>query len=153
MTNQTTTHRLAFRIMTLLFTLALTGAAAHAQSACARQKAQVPFDFHLGGRALPAGTYTVTCLGYAAGKVALHIRSADGRAGGIVLMHKASGAGGREEARLVFNRYGDQYFLAQVWDGADNTGLEMPVSRAERTLRREAPREGRSVALLPRRDR
>jgi len=52
----------------------------------------------------------------------------------IVLTTSVRASEAQKQARLVFNRYGDQYFLAQVWTQSDITGLEIPRSRSERTL-------------------
>ena len=35
-------------------------------------------------------------------------------------------------ARLVFHRYGERYFLAEVWNGVDNTGRQLRQSQEER---------------------
>jgi hypothetical protein len=37
-------------------------------------------------------------------------------------------------AHLTFNKYGDRYFLRQVWDG--NTGSPIPMSVEEREILR-----------------
>ena len=39
--------------------------------------------------------------------------------------------------RLIFNRYGDQYFLTQVWVGGDIDGRELPKFRRERHLAKQ----------------
>jgi hypothetical protein len=38
---------------------------------------------------------------------------------------------------LVFNKYGDSYFLGEVVTAGEGTGRELNPSHAERTLRRE----------------
>ena len=35
-------------------------------------------------------------------------------------------------AFLTFNRYGGDYFLAKIWDGAGAAGRSIPMSRTER---------------------
>jgi hypothetical protein len=35
---------------------------------------------------------------------------------------------------LVFHRYGNQYFLSQIWDGRSNAGIELPESKREKEL-------------------
>jgi hypothetical protein len=126
---------------------------AHAQSA-SEQTADVPFSFTVGSKTFPAGTYSVKRLNPQSDRTALAIKSADGRASKIVLTVPVQSAATQESAKLIFNRYGDQYFLSQVWTTADNTGLELPRSRAERALERsgieDAP-ERLTVALNPRR--
>ena len=42
-----------------------------------------------------------------------------------------------EQARLVFHRYGERYFLAEVWSGSDSTGRQLMKSRQERAIERE----------------
>jgi hypothetical protein len=60
----------------------------------------------------------------------------------------------QEDAKLVFNRYGDHYFFAQAWLPADNIGMQASKSRNEKQIARELagtklPRE--SVAITARR--
>ena len=43
----------------------------------------------------------------------------------------------QERAKLVFHRYGNQYFFAQAWVDGDSRGLEAQKSRAERAAERE----------------
>jgi hypothetical protein len=38
----------------------------------------------------------------------------------------------------VFNRYGDQYFLSQVWIAGSDTGRDLFQSRNERSLAKES---------------
>jgi hypothetical protein len=37
-------------------------------------------------------------------------------------------------AKLVFHRYGDQYFLYQVWAAGATSGRQFPKSRSEREV-------------------
>ena len=36
--------------------------------------------------------------------------------------------------KLVFNRYGDQYFLSKIWTRSSDTGREFSKSRLEREV-------------------
>ena len=96
-------------------------------------RAQVPFDFHVAGRLVSAGDYTVKSL--TADEQVLRI------SGGkeIVTLTTNSGTerrNGEGRARLVFHKYGDQYFLSAVW-GADSIGRTLSESKRERNLRKE----------------
>ncbi|HEX8502546.1 MAG TPA: hypothetical protein VF659_18330 [Pyrinomonadaceae bacterium] len=94
-------------------------------------RAHVPFDFYVGERLAPAGEYGVRSL---TGDDTT-LRICNGRQGNTVLTNSASERGvGR--SRLVFHKYGDQYFLAAVW-GADNMGRRLRESKRERGLRKE----------------
>lgn len=42
-----------------------------------------------------------------------------------------------QSAKLVFHKYGDKYFLADVWNGAGNTGLHIPASKWEEEIKSE----------------
>jgi DNA-binding MurR/RpiR family transcriptional regulator len=43
------------------------------------------------------------------------IRSKDGKTVAIILTGVIQASAVQEEAKVTFNRYGDQYFLSQVW--------------------------------------
>ena len=123
--------RACMACLSLSLLVALT-AVTYAQSD-ARLVFDLPFDFHVGDKVLPAGEYSVaqvTASGMA-------IRAQDGSEAAIFLSNalhpKARGDG---KGQLVFNRYGDQYFLSRVWRPAGD-GRELMQSRRERNLRRE----------------
>ena len=94
-------------------------------------KADVPFDFSVGGETLPAGVYTVMPM---TTQNVLRIRREDGRAAALVITNDAPARRGQDQTRLGFHRYGDRYFLAQVWTAGDSNGRELGQSRAEREL-------------------
>ena len=111
----------------------LTATATYAQSKMV--VANVPFDFQVGGKVLPAGEYTIKPI--TSGDAGLLIRNAKGREGVIVLsQHTQAKASQSDEARLDFHRYGDQYFLTTVW-GPEHSGRMILESRRERSLRKE----------------
>ena len=117
--------------LSLLVSLA-AGAPASARSVGA-MRAQVPFDFHIGNTLVPAGKYTVRSL--SGDETTLRID--DGRHGANINTNWSQDSGSdKGRARLVFNKYGDQYFLAAVM-GSDNTGRRLPTSKRERSLRKE----------------
>lgn len=43
----------------------------------------------------------------------------------------------KNESTLVFHKYGDQYFLEQIWSGGEQEGTQVPESRSERTIRQQ----------------
>lgn len=110
---------------------------AHAQSS-KELTANIPFSFNVADKTFPAGEYSVTRLNPQSDKAALAIKSVDGRMSKVVLTNTVWADKAQATAKLIFNRYGDQYFLSQIWTIADNTGLELPKSRNERTLARNA---------------
>ena len=96
-------------------------------------RAQIPFDFHVGSSLMPAGDYTINAL--TEDDAALRI-SGDSKSAATLTIPKDARANSESKSRLVFHKYGDQYFLAAVW-GAERTGRVLPESKRERSLRRE----------------
>jgi hypothetical protein len=123
---------LMFSVLSILATISV-----HAQSSN-QQTANIPFSFNVDGKTFPAGLYSVTRLNPQSDKAALAIKSADGSMSQVVLTMPVQAGKPQESAKLVFSRYGEQYFLSQVWMPANNTGLELLKSRAEKTLARNA---------------
>ena len=97
--------------------LAING---HAQTQ--RVTANIPFAFSAGKTTLPAGRYTITVLNPSSDRKILQIRSANGRSSAIVMttgiIRHAS-----DNAKLMFERYGDRYVFAQAQLAGDETTL------------------------------
>lgn len=123
-----------FTMLVLIVTLALTTAivSAKAQSTAKKVVANVPFEFSVGYKALPAGTYSVQSI-ISAGD-GLLIQSADGKLSALRLSEATRQIKEKPRARLVFHRYGERYFLAEVWNGIDNTGRQLTKSQEERAI-------------------
>jgi hypothetical protein len=124
-------------VVILSFLVILSVSSAHAQSS-REMTAKIPFSFIVANKTFPAGEYRVTRLNPQSDKAALAIKSLDGRLNKIVMAMPVQASAPNESAKLVFTRYEDQYedqyFLSQIWTPANNTGLELPVSRSERKL-------------------
>lgn len=114
-----------------LVLLALAGSALLlAQTMSTRLVAEVPFEFEMANLKLPAGEYQVSeftarpaihVFNYEAGKNAL--------ANSNVLSYEATES---RDLRLVFNKYGDRYFLSEIW--YPNIARILPKSKTEREL-------------------
>ena len=105
-------------------------------------QANIPFEFAVSGKVLPGGEYVVR---QDISKF-LTIQSRDGGNGVLALSNSAQSKTPREEATLVFDRVGDHYFLAQIWEPGSDTGVQIPRSKMEselikRTLARSQGRE------------
>ena len=118
----------------------LTTVSAHAQYA-KPFTVTIPFNFYVGGKALTAGQYTVARSTETTAE-GLVVRGTDGRSGVFVLTRGIQTAEVQQQSKLVFRRYGDQYFLGEVWTFLRNTGRELPISRKERSLAREIAKHG-----------
>jgi hypothetical protein len=95
--------------------------------------ANVPFNFVIKERALPAGEY-VFALVQVGGSDAIKIQSSDGHITALVPTRSARAKGSQADPKLVFNRYGDQYFLSQVCGLEDSTAQRLAKPRAEERL-------------------
>lgn len=127
----------AYTMIAMIVLVGSMAVAAKAQvSGRTQMIANIPFQFTVGNKTLPAGEYRVTCLKSASDHTVVQLRSNDGKAAALVQMTAVTGKS-QETARLIFNRYGNQYFFAQAWTGAESAGLEASKSRAERAARRE----------------
>ena len=91
-------------------------------------RADVPFNFAVGKTAIPAGN----CGVLVSAKVA-RIACGDEQAG-IVGQEARQDATGTP--KLVFHKYGDQYFLAEVW--TESNGLILAETPAEKEMRASA---------------
>lgn len=106
------------------------------QSLAYRIKANIPFDFSVGEKRLPAGTYSVSRMSQNSGDTVIAITGEDGRPKAIGLSNSAQRLDARSQATLVFRQYGDQYFLFQVWPAGATLGREFSKSRSEREIRK-----------------
>ena len=101
--------------------------------------ANIPFDFHVGGDRFPAGKYMVRCLNPSSDVKVLQLRKSDGESS--VMLHTNSVVGRmNQKAKLVFSRYGNQYYLAQAWLDSDSAGMQAVKSRQEKATAKEMAR-------------
>jgi hypothetical protein len=122
----------------LLVTLA---ASAQGQTLQYRVKANIPFDFTVGDKALPAGKYSIGRT-HRADDLVLSIADVRGRTKAIRLTTAALTKHPREKAALIFHRYGNQYFLFQVWPAGGEVGRQFPQSAQERAQRQIGKNSG-----------
>lgn len=118
----------------------LTTVSAHAQAG-KQFTVTVPFNFYVSGETLPAGQYMVG-RGTQTSTEGLALRGTDGRTGVFVLTRGIQTEEVQQQPKLVFRRYGDQYFLAEVWISGRSTGRGLPSSRKERSIAQEIAKHG-----------
>src|SRR5262249_1657530 len=98
--------------------------------------ANIPFDFMVGDKVFKAGKYSVN-------------RVFPNNPDGTLIIHDAANRStmnfniisvvdkGEQRTRLIFNRYGNQYFLAQIFDGQSGLGSALLKSKAEREVEKK----------------
>ena len=114
------------------------GASAKAQTLDYRLTANIPFDFSVADKKLPAGKYWINRSQLSTGDLIIQIRSTDGHENVSRLTIPVITVNAMKDSSLVFHRYGDEYFLSEIWPAGGVTGRELPKSRAERELARKA---------------
>jgi hypothetical protein len=90
---------------------------------------------------LPAGHYVVSTLGQQTIRIANSHKQ-----GTFVLSSRVDGRASEGLGKLVFYRYEDNYFLAQVWNAGNKQGKQVFKSRAEEELERKG--ESRKISAL-----
>ena len=128
--------RLMMLSLVSMFTLCAAAASANAQLTIPI-RAKIPFDFNVGDKKLPAGKYTFSRLSGNYDSKVMSVSSADAGAHVFQLTFDTSVPTPKNESTLVFHKYGDQYFLEQVWSGGEQEGTQVPESRSERSIQRQ----------------
>ena len=111
----------------------LVGMSAYAQTV--NLKADVPFNFIIRGATLPAGEYTIQGLGGDGSAIA--VRGPNPKANTIVLSQRCASSSAAKQSKLVFHRYGEGYFLAQLWVAGNDSGRELAKSPREMEMARD----------------
>lgn len=109
-------------IFAIFLGLAVTSAQAQAPS---KVEVNIPFEFSAGTKTLQPGVYSITRM---SGNY-LTLRSIDGKSAVILNAPMNLTSIDPDSAeRLVFKKFGDQYFLSQIWLTID-TGRELIVRK------------------------
>lgn len=127
---------LAASVVVLVTMAAVTTAQAQTNN---QFTAEIPFDFHVGGERFPAGEYTIRCLNPSSDVKILQLRKTDGESS--ITLHTNSVVGRmNQKSRLVFSRYGNQYYFSQAWLGSESLGMQAVKSRQEKATAKEMAR-------------
>lgn len=129
--------RQAYTMIAMVVLVGSMAVAAQAQTSGRTQLiANIPFEFSVGNKTLPAGEYVISQVNTAVDPGVLAFRSTAGSSRALIQMNSVTGKA-QESATLMFHRYGNQYFFAQAWVDGENSGLQASRSRAERAAERE----------------
>jgi hypothetical protein len=90
----------------------------------------VPFGFIAGDKSLPPGDYSVQ-VNPERGSVVLH---QEGQSPLILLTNQRESTNTPPRGKLVFKRYGANFFLSEVWNQDNATGQALTPSAAEKEM-------------------
>jgi hypothetical protein len=107
--------------------------------------ANIPFNFVVGKTTLASGEYAIKPLSSSA----IQISRTDNRTAAIVIVFPVQARRIPEVATLVFNQYGDQYFLSRLWTPASKAGCELLKSPIEREMTK-GKSQYRTISILAR---
>lgn len=98
--------------------------------------ANIPFGFTVCQEQLAPGKYKVRPVTNANPRVVL-IATADNRPIEIMCTHDVEDKKPASTGKLVFNRYGNQYFLSELWVQGEIRGRQLFKTEQEEVLSRE----------------
>jgi len=92
-------------------------------------RANVPFDFTVGNKLFPAGTYTIK-------EQSDHVIIITNYNKPIAALSLVNGNSNRSPngGKLKFHRYGSQYFLSEILCDQANMNLQVPTSKTEQRI-------------------
>jgi hypothetical protein len=138
--------RQAFGALAMLSLLIVMTAVSVSPQSQRSKVTNIPFSFIVGQKTLPAGEYTVEPNRRDSDNVWL-VQSSDRRVTALFTTMPVRANETQEKAKLVFHKYGDQYFLSQIWTAGDIGGRELPMRRPERELAKNGVKP-KTVALI-----
>ena len=135
------------RILVLASLLVLCSFAA-TQAARAQEplSVNIPFAFAAGETTLPAGEYRVQKMD--GNGAVLLIRCTEPKASILVVTNSTGGGKQQEQSKLVFHRYGNNYFLSQVWNAGYRSGRELRIGQREKEIGLSAKLEKHDRVIL-----
>jgi hypothetical protein len=119
-------------VVALLLALACTPAKSHAQIT-GNIEANIPFQFHVGDVKLPAGKYLIRVLDDSELTV-MEISSVDGSISALFDVNAIQASSRPAKTELIFNKYGNSYYLAKLFDEGNADGSRVLASRYEKRV-------------------
>jgi len=96
-------------------------------------QANIPFQFHAGAANLPAGTYRIRMLDDN-NLTLMEISNLDGTRSALIQVQDSEANSTPTQSEMIFNKYGDQYFLAEMFDEGDASGSKVIESNYEKKI-------------------
>jgi hypothetical protein len=133
-----------FVLLSLL--LSLSALNVYAQGDKPIRKVEIPFDFSVRDKTLPAGVYSISRVNQ--DKTMLLLRSEDGREAVNISTYSVQAKQRPEKGKLIFHRYGETYFLSQIWEPNEMQRRQLSNSRRERSIERDLSKRGEEPSIV-----
>jgi hypothetical protein len=129
-------RHLASLFVALVFAAMIYPQQTHAQL-IGTMEADIPFQFHAGNTKLPAGKYLIRTLDDS-NLTLIEISKPDGSVAVLLQVRDAEANSTPRKSELVFNRYGNHYFLEKLFDEGQSSGSQVLESSYEKRLGKAA---------------
>jgi len=126
--------------------LSVSAIIVNAQGRLLIRKVEIPFDFSVGDKKFPAGAYNITSVN--SEKTILRLSSADGQEVVNILTNPVRAKETPNTSKLIFRRYGETYFLYQIWESYNDQGRYLSKSRTERSVERDLSKGGERPSIV-----
>jgi hypothetical protein len=133
---KTVVHKLLSYLVLPVFLLTIFAGNAHAQIV-GDLDVNVPFQFHAGNTKLPAGQYRIHVLDDSDLSV-MEITSTDGSISALFQVQQSDANSAPATSELIFNKYGNRYFLTKLFDEGNPSGSQVIESRYEKQVSKAA---------------
>jgi hypothetical protein len=138
---ETTERKTSFKqfwpfLVLSVFALTIFAGNAHAQIV-GDLDADIPFQFHVGNKELPAGKYRIHMVNNS-DLTAMEIISADDSTSALFRVQETDANSAPTKSELIFNKYGNRYFLAELFDEGNPSGSELIESAYEKQISKGA---------------
>lgn len=142
--NRMQKHHLLSLFVALVFAAIIYPSPTHAQIV-GSVEADIPFQFHAGDARLPAGKYVIRMVDDSDLKI-MEISKPDGSVAALFQVHSAEANSTPRKTELIFNRYGNKYFLEKVFDEGESDGSQVVESNYEKRVGQAAAEAQEHVA-------
>jgi hypothetical protein len=133
---ETRRYQLLSLFIALVFALTIYPSKAQAQIV-GKLEADIPFQFHAGNAKLPPGKYTIQVVDNS-DLTLMEITSADGSTSALFEVQDAQAKSSPAKSELIFDKYGNRYFLAKLFDEGNPSGSQVLESRYEKRISQAA---------------
>jgi hypothetical protein len=129
---KTTTYKLLLLFIASVIVLTMYSIKSEAQI-IGNLEVDIPFQFHVGNTRLPPGKYTIHVLDDS-DLTTMEISSMDGSVSALFEVRDAQAKSAPAKSELIFNKYGQRYFLERLFDASNPSGSAVIKSGYEKRI-------------------